>query len=49
METEAAEAEPTAKAVKLDDAKVPIQLWNDCVAHVLKNEWDFDRKRKRFV
>ena len=38
LDAEPAEAEPTAKAVKSDDAKVPIQLWNDRVVHVLKNE-----------
>lgn len=31
-----AEADPTVKAVKADDAKVPIQLWNDRVVENLE-------------
>ena len=34
------EGEPSAKAVKADDSKVPVHLWNDRVVEKLQEEWD---------
>ena len=34
------EGEPSAKAVKSDDAKPPINLWNNQVVTKLKEHWD---------
>ena len=38
-------AEPTTKAVKADNAKVPVHLWNDRVVEKLEAEWA-ERRRK---
>ena len=34
------EGEPSAKAVKSDDSKVPVHLWNDRIIEKLKDHWD---------
>ena len=36
-EEESKEGEPSAKAVKSDNAKVPVHLWNGCIAKLLIN------------
>ena len=40
MEEEALDGEPAAKAVKSDDAKPPIALWNNRVVTKLREHWD---------
>ena len=41
-----AEAEPAAKAVKADNAKVPVGLWNNRVVQKLKEHWEEERKKE---
>ena len=51
--------EPSDKAVKSDDAKVPVHLWDDCITAQLtlhwqekciwSKRWNFRRKRSREV
>lgn len=50
---ESKEGEPSTKVVKLDNAKVPIHLWNNCIATALNQCWDKEikmrtRKNRRF-
>ena len=40
VEDQPVEGEPSAKAVKEDDSKVPVHLWNDRIVEKLEEEWD---------
>ena len=40
VENDVKEGEPSAKAVKSDDSKVPVHLWNDRIIEKLKDHWD---------